>query len=1015
MFGRKEKREMLEKMQTCLEGIQENNIALTNAVGSIAENQKQLSNGMSAMHTNNVALANVVSELAENQNKISTGLIDNENKIAENLSEVQSNNKALSEALDDVLGSNKTAIADMVESREQMKNIIDGVQSNNLILANTLKSVVERNSSKSEELVEKQYTEDEKWKAAYALNLCTVSISQIIEYNDLRFMDKEYDNILNNLNLEMMPKDEALLDVLKQILDVITFFKIQDKERQLLDKEYQQKMKDAIWSAAPNPSVIMSGGSGGWIGLAVTAAISVGTGYMNYRKEKAKIGLEQERKEWELERSLMEQLHGLRRQLFETSWRLADEYKFSDNLRLTERQIKQFNEMLQDDDSLRQYYRLEYVKDQYQAYPPFLYYLGSAALNVAKKFEYDDSVSKQYLEKANAHFDEFFEKIKVQNKLLREDPVVAQCAFEYIATIELKDSKKLLTIDQNEKKRLIGEKLDCAVKSSGNSLDVLQMCALNYLASDRANEAIRILKMLVNEYYNVSSNAQLLSMLYVKNVSIGEYDADADYRLLVRTCPYKIEFYPMPINRKNIDFKELDGVFCEKQKKHLAERYLKAMEAFVGQSEKAFNDIWSSDYDISNGIISYFEDFANAVKALCGDSGVNMVHTNLTRAFDKIKSKTNLDILFSDVSLRAEYKFDFFVKDTVVNIVSDFFNRLGRANEFKSLSKLETELLNFCNKYSLVSDKNEIIVDQSNQVSIESILTGKSIAQLKHENMRFEKLMTAIKSSNLNSQIIPSNSKEVECFYQGTQKCEEYVDEHELPLKGRVLAVIVDKKATMWKYQDIVFTTESLYVVSRRSNETIKTIYEIQNYEDVKVNKNNTALEHGEEEVYNQDAKGIDYAALSDLIYNLRKIVDNYNSQDASSKSCKSIISEAKKRCNNILKTITTTSSKNRTSSNRVVLNSYEPSINDGYAEVTYITDPPNCVALTVKVHKGTFSVNDDVRIETEDGTECFDTIIGINSNGQLVDSVEKGNPATFIFRSISKNDVDVGATIYHC
>lgn len=1014
MFGRKEKREILEKMQNCLEGIHENNIALTNAVGCIAENQKQLSNGMSAMHTNNVALANVVSELAENQNKISAGLIDNENKIAENLSEVQSNNQALSEALDDVLSSNKTAITDMVKSREQMKNIIDGVQSNNLILANTLKSVIERDSSKSKELAEKQYTEDEKWKAAYALNLCTVSISQIIEYNDLRFMDKEYDNILNNLNLEMMPKDEALLDVLKQILDVITFFKIQDKERQLLEKEYQQKMKDAIWSAAPNPSVIMSGGSGGWVGLAVTAAISVGTGYMNYRKEKAKIGLEQERKEWELERSLMEQLHGLRRQLFETSWRLADEYKFSDDLRLTERQIKQFNEILQDDDSLRQYYRLEYVEDQYQAYPQFLYYLGSAALNIAKKYEYDANISTQYLEKANSHFDEFFEKSKIQNKLLREDPIVAQCAFEYIATIELKDKKKLLTIDENEKRRLIGEKLDSAVKFSGNSLDVLQMCALNYLASDRANEAIRILKMLVNEYYNVSSNAQLLSMLYVKSHSVGNCDADAEYRLLIKTCPYKIELYPMP-KGKDVDFKELDSVFCAKQKRHLAERYLKAMEAFVGQSEKAFNNIWSRDYDISNDIISYFEDFTDAVKVMCGNSGVNTVHNNLTRAFDKIKSKTNLDILFSDVSLRAEYKFDMFVKDTVENIVSDFLEKLRCANECKSLSKLETEFLNFCNKYSLLSDKNEIIVDQNNQASIESILTGKSIAQLKHENMRFEKLMTAIKNSNLNGQIVPSNSKEVECFYHGTQKCEEYIDEYKLPLKGRVLAVIVDKKATMWRYQDIVFTTDGMYVISRRSNETIKTVCEIQNYEDVKVNKTNTALEHDEEEVYNQDSKEIDYAALSDLIYNLKKIVDNYNSQDVSSELCKAIMAEVKKKCNNLLKSITASSEKKISSSDRVVKNSSEPSIKDGYAEVTYVTDPLGCVGVLVKIHKGMFSVGDNIIIVNRDGTECSDTIIRINSKGQLVDQVEKGDSATFIFQNVSKNDIAMGATIGHC
>ena len=38
-------------------------------------------------------------------------------------------------------------------------------------------------------------------QAAYALNLCAVSVSQIIDYNDINILDQEYDNILNNLKI----------------------------------------------------------------------------------------------------------------------------------------------------------------------------------------------------------------------------------------------------------------------------------------------------------------------------------------------------------------------------------------------------------------------------------------------------------------------------------------------------------------------------------------------------------------------------------------------------------------------------------------------------------------------------------------------------------------------------------------------------------------------------------------------------------------------------------------------
>ena len=38
-------------------------------------------------------------------------------------------------------------------------------------------------------------------QAAYALNMCTVSVSQIIDYDDINILEQEYEAILNNINL----------------------------------------------------------------------------------------------------------------------------------------------------------------------------------------------------------------------------------------------------------------------------------------------------------------------------------------------------------------------------------------------------------------------------------------------------------------------------------------------------------------------------------------------------------------------------------------------------------------------------------------------------------------------------------------------------------------------------------------------------------------------------------------------------------------------------------------------
>ena len=73
-----------------------------------------------------------------------------------------------------------------------------------------------------------EVTKEDKTRAAYALNMCMVSVSQIVDYEDTNVLDQEYDAILNNLNLEKIPKDEALLHILRQLLDTITYFKIQE-------------------------------------------------------------------------------------------------------------------------------------------------------------------------------------------------------------------------------------------------------------------------------------------------------------------------------------------------------------------------------------------------------------------------------------------------------------------------------------------------------------------------------------------------------------------------------------------------------------------------------------------------------------------------------------------------------------------------------------------------------------------------------------------------------------------
>ena len=64
-----------------------------------------------------------------------------------------------------------------------------------------------------------------------------------------------------------------------------------------------------------------------------------------------------------MQRSAIEQFHGLRRELFTAAWRLADKYKFPDEWRLTENQVEQYNEILLDTNPYRRLERLEELQD----------------------------------------------------------------------------------------------------------------------------------------------------------------------------------------------------------------------------------------------------------------------------------------------------------------------------------------------------------------------------------------------------------------------------------------------------------------------------------------------------------------------------------------------------------------------------------------------------------------------------------------------------------------------------
>ena len=435
---------------------------------------------------------------------------------------------------------------------------------------------------------ERKHSDDEKkkerLKAAIALNMCMVSVSQIVDYNDINILKLEYDAILNNLNLQNIIKDEPLLNALKAILDTCHFYILHEKDKEMLKKKQAARLKNIMGKALggntfaifanPNPAALIAG-----------AAVLAGSIAINYKTARNEVISENEQEEWELQRTALEQLHNLRRTLFETAWRLADIYEFEDKWRLTEKQISIYNNILTEPDPMERYARLEAIQKYFCAYPIFWYYKARAALEVAGNKDHDyemcDLEEKArrdaYREKALRDL-QTFEKENFGNQLFREDVLTASAYMGYAhllahkysdsnnklcdVVIEMEtiqecrtDSNGILTNERKilkERKQVrewIVEKVDCAMEICGMDFELLQMGAYRYLQCGEVTKAQAVLQLLVNENYNMIINGKLLSQLLLKNNPV-------EYGILKKRIENRYSFpyrYIVPRESRNLN------------------------------------------------------------------------------------------------------------------------------------------------------------------------------------------------------------------------------------------------------------------------------------------------------------------------------------------------------------------------------------------------------------------------------------------------------------------------------
>jgi hypothetical protein len=485
-----------------------------------------------------------------------------------------------------------------------------------------------------------QISEDEKRKVAYALNLCAVSISQIIDSKDIVVLKQERESILNNLNLQNFVKHPALLEVLKQILDTVTYLEIQAGDLSFVEREYQQKLKSAIWSAVPSPGALFAGGDP--VSLAIAVAVQIGTGYMNYRRNKSQYALEKEKSEWELKRHELEQLYGLRAQLFETAWKLSADYDFDDKFRLTQKQLSRYSEALLEENPLKRFERLDVMSGRFAAFPPFWYHKGNAAMEVfrGKQYKFAEGYKAEALKAYNAFHKSYFE-------FLREDVIAASCCIEHISLLDPDDA-------------LAEELLQRALRLAGDNYDVLQQSIFVNLQLKKFDRLISPLREMIVNNYNVGLNGLLLGKIYSVKSDKTEYEK-------LRVIAGKENILPWSDNAKLSEEELVDagkskaadksrrtvkipGDMDPSERKLIDDRKSKIADEYLQMARRIAINLNTADKkSFDAGVVSRFEFISNQLKGYIQDKELaesfDTVNSKLNQAARKVNDKTLRDFL----------------------------------------------------------------------------------------------------------------------------------------------------------------------------------------------------------------------------------------------------------------------------------------------------------------------------------------------------------------------------------
>ena len=205
-----------------------------------------------------------------------------------------------------------------------------------------------------------------------ALNYCTYSLSKIVSFNDRVVLSFEYDNIINNLNLNAIT-DEEIVKLMAKLMDTLKDEIISERKRERIEKSYQKRLERTLYNFLSGVNVSPQS----VVSAAVSAVSSMGSMYVNYQRRIEEYMDESEEIIEALDDEKLNVINSIRKDMLTASWSIIKKYNIDDQYRLTEKQINEFVENVKSNPAEMQHRKLERLLQDnpaFEYFPPFWYY-----------------------------------------------------------------------------------------------------------------------------------------------------------------------------------------------------------------------------------------------------------------------------------------------------------------------------------------------------------------------------------------------------------------------------------------------------------------------------------------------------------------------------------------------------------------------------------------------------------------------------------------------------------------